>query len=96
MLKEGLKCYSNQPNMVAKTFLRLERDFDKHVVYCQNEPLAQDYLGSSPDAKKYFQVSIPGSRAYPDCFPISFCHVECRTNAPDYCNCGQKSKAIEN
>ncbi|XP_026836119.1 obscurin isoform X2 [Drosophila erecta] len=55
VLKEGLKCYSNQPNMVAKTFLRLERDFDKHVVYCQNEPLAQDYLGSSPDAKKYFQ-----------------------------------------
>jgi len=44
--------------MVAKTFLRLERDFDKHVVYCQNEPLAQDYLTSSPDAKKYFQVSI--------------------------------------
>ncbi|XP_017045137.1 obscurin isoform X2 [Drosophila ficusphila] len=55
VLKEGLKCYSNQPNMVAKTFLRLERDFDKHVVYCQNEPLAQDYLNSSPDAKKYFQ-----------------------------------------
>ncbi|XP_070068460.1 obscurin isoform X3 [Drosophila takahashii] len=55
VLKEGLKCYSNQPNMVAKTFLRLERDFDKHVVYCQNEPLAQDYLTSSPDAKKYFQ-----------------------------------------
>ncbi|XP_043645488.1 obscurin isoform X5 [Drosophila teissieri] len=55
VLKEGLKCYSNQPNMVAKTFLRLERDFDKHVVYCQNEPLAQDYLGSNPDAKKYFQ-----------------------------------------
>ncbi|XP_043948228.1 obscurin isoform X2 [Drosophila biarmipes] len=55
VLKEGLKCYSNQPSMVAKTFLRLERDFDKHVVYCQNEPLAQDYLTSSPDAKKYFQ-----------------------------------------
>nr|XP_043066936.1 obscurin [Drosophila bipectinata] len=55
VLKEGLKCYSNQTNMVAKTFLRLERDFDKHVVYCQNEPLAQDYLSTNPEARKYFQ-----------------------------------------
>ncbi|XP_034109415.1 obscurin isoform X3 [Drosophila albomicans] len=55
VLKEGLKCYSHQPNMVAKTFLRLERDFDKHVKYCQNEPLAQEFLSTNTDCQNYFQ-----------------------------------------
>lgn len=42
--------------MIAKTFLRLERDFDKHVIYCRDEPNAQDFLQEHEDAREYFQV----------------------------------------
>ncbi|XP_017469983.1 PREDICTED: uncharacterized protein LOC108361757, partial [Rhagoletis zephyria] len=55
VLIEGLKYYSEQPNMIAKTFLRLERDFDKHVKYCETEPLAQAFLTENKEANEYFQ-----------------------------------------
>ncbi|XP_049307131.1 obscurin isoform X3 [Bactrocera dorsalis] len=55
ILIEGLKYYSEQPNMTAKTFLRLERDFDKHVKYCAAEPLAQAFLKDNKEANEYFQ-----------------------------------------
>ncbi|XP_054088791.1 obscurin [Zeugodacus cucurbitae] len=55
VLIEGLKYYSEQPNMIAKTFLRLERDFDKHIKYCAAEPLAQAFLMENKDANEYFQ-----------------------------------------
>lgn len=43
--------------MIAKTFLRLERDFDKHVTYCRDEPLAQEFIADRAEVKKYFEVS---------------------------------------
>lgn len=43
--------------MIAKTFLRLERDFDKHVKYCETEPIAQAFLMENKEATEYFQVS---------------------------------------
>lgn len=43
--------------MIAKTFLRLERDFDKHVTYCRDEPLAQEFLAERTEVRNYFQVS---------------------------------------
>lgn len=42
--------------MIAKTFLRLERDFDKHVKYCQNEPQAQEFLTTNVECQNFFQV----------------------------------------
>ncbi|XP_054736972.1 obscurin isoform X2 [Anastrepha obliqua] len=41
--------------MIAKTFLRLERDFDKHVKYCETEPIAQAFLAENKEANEYFQ-----------------------------------------
>ncbi|XP_030557678.1 obscurin isoform X1 [Drosophila novamexicana] len=55
VLKEGLKNYRHQPEMIAKTFLRLERDFDKHVIYCRNEPLAQEFLSNNVESLNFFQ-----------------------------------------
>lgn len=43
--------------MIGKTFLRLERDFDKHVIYCRDEPNAQEFLQDRKDVREYFQVS---------------------------------------
>lgn len=43
--------------MIAKTFLRLERDFDKHVTYCRDEPLAQEFLAERDEVRNYFKVS---------------------------------------
>ncbi|XP_067629054.1 obscurin isoform X3 [Eurosta solidaginis] len=54
VLLEGLKYYSEQPNMIAKTFLRLERDFDIHVKYCETEPNAQAFLSEHQEARDYF------------------------------------------
>lgn len=42
VFNDGVKYYADKPNMVVKTFLRLERDFDMHVKYCKTEPLAQE------------------------------------------------------
>lgn len=42
--------------MIAKTFLRLERDFDKHVTYCRDEPLAQEFLAERSEVRNYFKV----------------------------------------
>lgn len=43
--------------MIGKTFLRLERDFDKHVIYCRDEPIAQEFLNERKDVREFFQVS---------------------------------------
>lgn len=58
MLIEGVKYHAEKPNMIGKTFLRLERDFDKHVTYCRDEPEAQDFLAQHADVRTYFEVSI--------------------------------------
>lgn len=55
---EGLKFYANEPLMIGKFLLRLERDFDKHVDYCSDEPMAQEFIESCDDVYKYFAVSI--------------------------------------
>lgn len=54
--------------MIAKTFLRLERDFDKHVVYCRDEPLAQEFLAERDEVRNYFKVSkdLYGQRSEED------------------------------
>lgn len=52
-----MKYYAEKPNMIGKTFLRLERDFDKHVSYCRDEPNAQDFLANNDDVRDFFEVS---------------------------------------
>ncbi|XP_023017381.2 obscurin isoform X4 [Leptinotarsa decemlineata] len=54
VLVEGVKYYAKQPIMIGKTFLRLERDFDKHVSYCRDEPMAQEFLDACDEAFDYF------------------------------------------
>lgn len=54
---EGVKYYASEPVMLGRVFLRLERDFDKHVSYCRDEPLAQHFLQNNLEAKDYFMVS---------------------------------------
>uniref|UniRef100_A0A1I8PRK3 DH domain-containing protein n=1 Tax=Stomoxys calcitrans TaxID=35570 RepID=A0A1I8PRK3_STOCA len=58
VFNDGVQYYKDKPNMVVKTFLRLERDFDMHVKYCKTEPLAQEYLASNKEAFTFFQVKI--------------------------------------
>nr|XP_033338378.1 obscurin isoform X2 [Megalopta genalis] len=55
VLIEGVKYYADQPRMLGKTFLRLERDFDKHVAYCRDEPAAQEFLQTNNAAREYFE-----------------------------------------
>ncbi|KAI4489747.1 hypothetical protein M0804_003929 [Polistes exclamans] len=55
VLIEGVKYYADQPRMLGKTFLRLERDFDKHVAYCRDEPLAQEFLQTNDQVREYFE-----------------------------------------
>lgn len=42
--------------MIGKTFLRLERDFDKHVNYCRDESNAQEFLFNNPKLGEFFEV----------------------------------------
>ncbi|XP_043471828.1 obscurin isoform X4 [Leptopilina heterotoma] len=55
VLIEGVKYYADQPRMLGKTFLRLERDFDKHVAYCRDEPAAQEFLQMNDGVREYFE-----------------------------------------
>ncbi|XP_049819356.1 obscurin-like [Aethina tumida] len=59
VLMEGVKYYANEPLLLGKTFLRLERDFDKHVSYCRDEPAAQEFLDTNDEANDYFEVMFP-------------------------------------
>ena len=43
--------------MIGKTFLRLERDFDKHVNYCRDESNAQEFISNNDDARDFFEVN---------------------------------------
>ena len=43
--------------MIGKTFLRLERDFDKHVSYCRDEPTAQEFIATNSTVREFFEVS---------------------------------------
>ncbi|XP_050295068.1 obscurin-like isoform X13 [Anthonomus grandis grandis] len=54
VLMDGVKYYANEPTLLGKAFLRLERDFDKHVSYCRDEHLAQEFLDRSDAAFNYF------------------------------------------
>ncbi|KAG7203298.1 hypothetical protein KM043_010391 [Ampulex compressa] len=56
VLIEGVKYYADQPRMLGKTFLRLERDFDKHVAYCRDEPAAQEFLQMNDAVREYFEA----------------------------------------
>ncbi|XP_024880175.1 obscurin isoform X3 [Temnothorax curvispinosus] len=55
VLIEGVKYYADQPRMLGRTFLRLERDFDKHVAYCRDEPAAQEFLQTNDEVREYFE-----------------------------------------
>ncbi|XP_069669104.1 obscurin isoform X4 [Periplaneta americana] len=55
VLIEGVKYYASEPRMLGRTFLRLERDFDKHVTYCQEEPTAQDFLLENDAVRDFFE-----------------------------------------
>ncbi|XP_066256138.1 obscurin isoform X9 [Euwallacea similis] len=54
VLMDGVKYYANEPTLLGKAFLRLERDFDNHVNYCRDEHMAQEFLDVSDDAFNYF------------------------------------------
>ncbi|XP_025423040.1 obscurin isoform X6 [Sipha flava] len=54
VLIAGLKYAASEPKTMGRTFLRLERDFDKHVDYCQTEPDAQDFLERNYSVREYF------------------------------------------
>ncbi|XP_015782492.1 obscurin isoform X3 [Tetranychus urticae] len=54
VLMKGIQYYAAEdPSKVGNTFLRLERDFDQHVRYCQDLNTAQTLLESGP-LKDYF------------------------------------------
>ncbi|KAJ9582112.1 hypothetical protein L9F63_003568, partial [Diploptera punctata] len=55
VLIEGVKYYASEPRMLGRTFLRLERDFDKHVAYCRDEPLAQEFLHENDAVRDFFE-----------------------------------------
>lgn len=55
---DGVKYYANEPTLLGKAFLRLERDFDNHVNYCRDEHRAQEFLDASDEAFNYFAVSF--------------------------------------
>ncbi|RZF43883.1 hypothetical protein LSTR_LSTR007219 [Laodelphax striatellus] len=55
VLIEGIKYYANEPRMLGKTFIRLERDFDKHVAYCRDEPTAQEFLQENDVVRDFFE-----------------------------------------
>lgn len=56
VLMKGIQYYAAEdPSKVGNTFLRLERDFDQHVRYCQDLNTAQTLLESGP-LKDYFDV----------------------------------------
>ncbi|PNF42109.1 hypothetical protein B7P43_G10279, partial [Cryptotermes secundus] len=55
VLIEGVKYYASEPRMLGRTFLRLERDFDKHVAYCRDEPIAQEFLQENDAVRDYFE-----------------------------------------
>ncbi|KAG5678438.1 hypothetical protein PVAND_008111 [Polypedilum vanderplanki] len=55
VLIEGIKFYANKPSLIGKTFLRLERDFDKHVNYCRDESNAQEFLFNNDAAREFFE-----------------------------------------
>lgn len=57
VLIEGVKYHAEKPNMIGKTFLRLERDFDKHVNYCRDEPNAQEFIATNDVVRDFFEVS---------------------------------------
>lgn len=35
-----------------------ERDFDKHVAYCRDEPQAQEFLQDTSEARDFYEVSL--------------------------------------
>ncbi|KAF9803385.1 hypothetical protein SFRURICE_007231, partial [Spodoptera frugiperda] len=55
ILLEGIKYYASEPKMLGRALLRMEREFDKHVGYCRDEPRAQHLLATDPVVNKYFQ-----------------------------------------
>ncbi|KAG6445947.1 hypothetical protein O3G_MSEX004176 [Manduca sexta] len=55
VLLEGIKYYAGEPKMLGRALLRMEREFDKHVAYCRDEPRAQHLLATNPVVQKYFQ-----------------------------------------
>ncbi|KAJ8735221.1 hypothetical protein PYW07_006841 [Mythimna separata] len=55
VLLEGIKYYAGEPKMLGRALLRMEREFDKHVCYCRDEPQAQHLLATDPVVNKYFQ-----------------------------------------
>ncbi|KAF7281172.1 hypothetical protein GWI33_005044 [Rhynchophorus ferrugineus] len=62
VLMDGVKYYANEPTLLGKAFLRLERDFDNHVNYCRDEHLAQEFLDTSDEAYDYFmETSEPAT-----------------------------------
>lgn len=56
--------------MIGKTFLRLERDFDKHVNYCRDESNAQEFLYNNDAVREFFEVRENGN--FPRDFSKSF------------------------
>ncbi|KAL4713897.1 hypothetical protein ACJJTC_015551 [Scirpophaga incertulas] len=54
-LLEGIKYYASEPRALGRALVRMEREFDKHVAYCRDEPRAQHLLANDAVVAKYFQ-----------------------------------------
>jgi PREDICTED: similar to ENSANGP00000021721 len=48
---------NSDPDKIADTFMRLQKEFDKHVAYCEHLPEALELLAPGP-LQQYFDVNI--------------------------------------
>uniref|UniRef100_A0A0K8S7R4 DH domain-containing protein n=1 Tax=Lygus hesperus TaxID=30085 RepID=A0A0K8S7R4_LYGHE len=55
VLLEGIKYYAKEPAGLGRAFLRMERDFDKHVAYCHDEPSFQEFLQENESIRTWFE-----------------------------------------
>ncbi|XP_022664918.1 obscurin-like isoform X4 [Varroa destructor] len=51
----GIKFNAREPTKLGTTLLRMERDFDKHVKYVEQEHKAQQLLKDEPELREYLE-----------------------------------------
>lgn len=56
VLLKGIQYYANEPSKLGCTFLRLEREFDKHVRYCRDLGEALKLLQTPGPVKEHYDV----------------------------------------
>ncbi len=56
VLLKGIQDHAKEPSKIGCTFVRLERDFDKHVRYCRDLPEALKLLENPGLVRDHFNV----------------------------------------